>query len=84
MGRSDDKLPTFKIIKSVRKLVATLLPIVTSMKEDWVIVVPESAVVIASQFGINQVAYEFIRRGGRVRILLYDILYSIIRLYEKC
>jgi hypothetical protein len=54
------------------------------MKEDWVIVVPESAVVIASQFGINQVAYEFIRRGGRVRILLYDILYSIIRLYEKC
>jgi hypothetical protein len=53
------------------------------MKEDWVMVVPESAVVIASQFGINQAAYDFIARGGRVRVLLYDLSYPIIEIVQE-
>jgi sugar-specific transcriptional regulator TrmB len=78
-----DKVTTFKIIKNVKELVAALLPVVTSMKEDWVMVVPESAVVIASQFGINQAAYDFIARGGRVRVLLYDLSYPIIEIVQE-
>jgi len=81
--RSDDKPPTFKILKSVRELIAALLPVVNLMKEEWVMVVPESAVIIASQFGINQAAYEFIARGGRVRVLLYDISYPIIETVQE-
>lgn len=73
-----DTVTTFKIIKNVKELVAELLPVVTSMKEDWVMVVPETAVVIASQFGVNEAAYNFIARGGRVRVLLYDRSYPII------
>src|SRR5659263_435413 len=78
-----DKVTTFKIIKNVKELVAELLPVVTSMKEDWVMVVPETAVVIASQFGINQAAYDFIARGGRVRVLLYDLSYPIIEIVQE-
>ena len=78
-----DEVTTFKIIKSVKELVVVLLPVVRSMKEDWVMVVPESAVVIASQFGINQAAYEFIARGGRVRVILYDISYPIIETVQE-
>jgi sugar-specific transcriptional regulator TrmB len=78
-----DKVTTFKIIKNVKELVAALLPVVTSMKEDWVMVVPETAVVIASQFGINQAAYDFIARGGRVRVLLYDLSYPIIEIVQE-
>jgi len=78
-----DEVTTFKIIKSVKELVVVLLPVVRSMKEDWVMVVPVSAVVIASQFGINQAAYEFIARGGRVRVILYDISYPIIETVQE-
>ena len=78
-----DKLTTFKIIKNVKELVATLLPVVTSMKEEWVMVVPESAVLIASQFGINHAAYNFIARGGRVRVLLHDLSYSVIEIVQE-
>lgn len=78
-----DKVTTFKIIKNVKELVAELLPVVTSMKEDWVMVVPETAVVIASQFGVNEAAYNFIARGGRVRVLLYDLSYPIIEIVQE-
>ncbi|HEX7515222.1 MAG TPA: hypothetical protein VF393_06510 [archaeon] len=83
-GAAGDKLPTFKIIKRVRELVAALLSVVISMKEDWVIVVPESAVVIASQFGINQAAYDF--SDAEAEFASYYVTSHILslRLYEKC
>jgi len=81
--RPSDEVSTFKIIKSIKELVAAMLPILDSMQEDWVMVVPSGAAVIASQFGINEAAYEFIERGGTVRVILNDITYPIIETVQE-
>jgi len=81
--RPSDEFATFKIIKSIKELVAALLPIVGSMKQEWLIAAPESAVVIASQFGINEAAYEFIKRGGNVRVILFDVSYSVVKVVQE-
>jgi sugar-specific transcriptional regulator TrmB len=76
--RPPDEVSTFKIIKSIKELVIAMLPILDSIQEDWVMVVPSGAAVIASQFGINEAAYQFIERGGTVRVILNDITYAIV------
>jgi hypothetical protein len=47
------------------------------MQEEWLVVVPGLATVVASLFGINDAAAALIQRGGKVRTLV-DISYSII------
>ena len=81
--RPPDEVSTFKIIKSIKELVVAMLPILDSMKEDWVMVVPSGAAVIASQFGINEAAYQFIERGGTVRVILNDITYPIVETVQE-
>ena len=81
--RPSDEVATFKIIKSIKELVVAMLPILDSMHEDWVMAVPSAAAVIASQFGINEAAYQFIERGGTVRVILYDITYPIIETVQE-
>jgi sugar-specific transcriptional regulator TrmB len=76
--RPPDEVSTFKIIKSIKELVIAMLPILDSIQEDWVMVVPSGAAVIASQFGINEAAYQFIERGGTVRVILNHITYAIV------
>ncbi len=68
--RPSDDVSTFKIIKNLRELVGTMLPIVSSLKEEWLSVVPSSAVVVGYQFGIIPYAKEFIERGGKVRMIV--------------
>lgn len=75
--RPSDEVATFKIIKSIKELVVAMLPILDSMQDDWVMVVPSGAAVIASQFGINEATYQFIKRGGSVRVILNDMPYSV-------
>jgi sugar-specific transcriptional regulator TrmB len=75
--RSSDEVSTFKIIKSVKELVAAALPLLDSMQEEWLVVVPGLATIVASLFGINDAAAALIQRGGRVRTLV-DISYPII------
>jgi sugar-specific transcriptional regulator TrmB len=81
--RPSDEVSTFKIIKNIKELVVAMLPILDSMQEDWVIVVPSGAAVIASQFGINEAAYRFIERGGNVRAIFNDITYPIIKIVQE-
>jgi hypothetical protein len=81
--RPPDEVSTFKIIKSIKELVVAMLPMLDSMQEDWVMVVPSGAAVIASQFGINKAAYQFIERGGRVRVILNDITYASSKQCKK-
>jgi HTH-type transcriptional regulator, sugar sensing transcriptional regulator len=71
------EVSTFKIIKSVKELVAATIPLLDSMQEEWLVVVPGLATVIASLFGINDAAAALIQRGGKVRTLV-DISYPII------
>jgi sugar-specific transcriptional regulator TrmB len=71
------EVSTFKIIKSIKELVAAALPLLDSMKEEWLVAAPGLATIIASLFGINDAAGEFIQRGGKVRTVV-DISYPII------
>ncbi|HYA33311.1 MAG TPA: helix-turn-helix domain-containing protein [Candidatus Bathyarchaeia archaeon] len=75
--RPSDEVTTFKIIKSNKELVAAAIPLIESMKEEWLVAAPGLATVVASLFGINDAAAEFIRRGGRVRTIV-DISYPIV------
>jgi sugar-specific transcriptional regulator TrmB len=81
--RPSDEVSQFKIIKSVKELVSVMLPLLGSVHNDWIAVVPSFALMIASQFGINDAAYEFIKRGGSVRIIFNDMPYSIIALVQE-
>jgi len=75
--RSSDEVTTFKIIKSTKELVAIAVPLIDSMKEEWLVAVPGLATVVASLFGINDAAAAFIQRGGKVKTIV-DISYPII------
>ena len=72
-----DEVATFKIIKSVKELVASAIPLLESMKEEWLVAVPGLAMVVASLFGINDAAREFILREGKIRIIV-NISYPFI------
>jgi sugar-specific transcriptional regulator TrmB len=75
--RPSDEASTFKIIKSVKELVAATIPLLDSMQEEWLVVVPGLATVVASLFGVNDAAAALIQRGGKVRTLV-DVSYPII------
>jgi sugar-specific transcriptional regulator TrmB len=68
--RPSDEVTTFKIIKSTKELVTAAITLIESMKEEWLLAVPGVATVVASLFGINDAAAEFIQRRGRVRTIV--------------
>lgn len=75
--RPSDEVSTFKIVKSTKELVTVAIPLIESMKEEWLIAAPGLATVVASLFGITDAAAAFIQRGGKVRAII-DITYPII------
>jgi sugar-specific transcriptional regulator TrmB len=76
-SRSSDKASTCKIIKSIKELVTVSMPLIDSMQEEWLVAAPAYLTVIASFFGVNDAACEFIKRGGKVRAII-DISYQVI------
>ncbi len=81
--RPSDEVSTFKIIKSLKEFLAIALPSISTLKEQWDMLIPESAVLVASQFGINPFTKELIDHGGRVRILITDLPYALIPLIRE-
>lgn len=75
--RPAKEVSTFKIIKSIKELVSVAIPLIESMKDEWLLAEPALATVIASLFGINDAAREFIDRGGTVKIIV-DVSYPVI------
>jgi sugar-specific transcriptional regulator TrmB len=77
--RPSDDVSTFKIIKSIKELLAVAIPLIESIQDEWLIAIPAAAylTVIASLFGVNEVAHKFIKRGGKVRCIV-DISYQVI------
>ncbi|MGA3198778.1 MAG: helix-turn-helix domain-containing protein [Halobacteriota archaeon] len=75
--RPSDEVSTFKIIKSIKELLGVAIPLIDSLQEEWLIAAPAYMTVIASLFGVNQAASEFINRGGKVRAII-DISYQVI------
>jgi len=76
-SQSSDKASTCKIIKSIKELVTVSMPLIDSMQEEWLVAAPAYLTVIASFFGVNDAACEFIKRGGKVRAII-DISYQVI------
>ncbi len=81
--RPSDEVRTFKILKTVKEMLTAVLPIISALEEQWDMLVPESAVIIGSQFGINPFTKEFIDKGGRVRILITGFSYATIPLVRE-
>jgi sugar-specific transcriptional regulator TrmB len=75
--RPSDEVSTFKIIKSIKGLIAVAMPLIDPMQEEWLIAASAYLTVVASLFGVNDAAYEFIKRGGKVRAIV-DISYQVI------
>ena len=75
--RPSDKVSTFKIIKSIKGRIAVAIPLIDPTQEEWLIAAPAYLTVVASLFGVNDAAYEFIKRGGKVRAIV-DISYQVI------
>jgi HTH-type transcriptional regulator, sugar sensing transcriptional regulator len=75
--RPSDEVSTFKIIKSIKGLIAVAMPLIDPMQKEWLIAAPAYLTVVASLFGVNDAAYEFIKRGGKVRAIV-DISYQVI------
>jgi sugar-specific transcriptional regulator TrmB len=65
--RGSDELATFKIIKSVKELVAATSTLISSAKNGFLYIVPSEMLVITSLLGINVEAEKLIERGGYVR-----------------
>jgi sugar-specific transcriptional regulator TrmB len=77
------EVATFKIIKNLKELIATVVPAITILEKQWDMVVPEKAVIVASQFGINQFTEAFVAEGGTVRIVISDFSYAVIPMVQE-
>ena len=62
--RPSDEVATYKIIKNLKELVTTMLPILTLLEEEWLCVIPAQAAVVFFQFGMLPFTQEFIERGA--------------------
>ncbi|MGZ4936173.1 MAG: TrmB family transcriptional regulator [Halobacteriota archaeon] len=75
--RPSDEVSTFKMLKSVKELIATRITSITSIKQELLYVVPDHMLVIASAFGINEAVKDLIDNGGSARGIS-DITYSCV------
>ncbi len=75
--RPSDEVSTFKMVKTIKDLVAASITSVISVNEELLYVVPDHMLVIASQFGINAEVKNLVDNGGVARGIS-DITYSSI------
>jgi len=80
--RPSDEVSSFKILKSVKDVIAAIMPSVASTEKEWLCVVPPIALVLASLYGIIEGTKKLVERGGRVRIIT-DISYPYIELAQQ-
>ena len=81
--RPSDEVTTFKIMKSLKELLATTAPGILALKEEFFGVVTGNTVVIASLFGLNPLTQAFIEQGGRCRLLITNVSYSEIQATQE-
>ena len=80
--RPSEEVSTFKIIKSVKELVAVAASLVTSLQAGFLFVTPADTIALASLFGISEAAKKLIERGGKVRGIT-NISYPIIEAVQE-
>jgi sugar-specific transcriptional regulator TrmB len=77
--RPSDEVSTFKIIKNMKEVIANSIPVLSSSKEEWSMVVSEMMLLFSSLFAVIEGSKNFIERGGKVNIIT-DISYQYIDL----
>ncbi|MGZ7169491.1 MAG: hypothetical protein ACXVI5_08025 [Halobacteriota archaeon] len=75
--RASDDVATVKVIKTLKEFLALVMPLITSLEDEWLLAFNDAAVVVASQFGVIPLVKEFADRGGKVRGI-FDLTYPII------
>jgi hypothetical protein len=75
--RPSDEVATFKILKSIKEVIATTVPIILSAKEEFLWLSNQEGVEFSEVLGILQQEREFIERGGQCRGIT-DISYRLI------
>ncbi len=73
---------TFRILKSVRDVVNTVLPIILSAEREIVWLAPAAALLVLSRFGITDAVKEFIESGALSRGIT-DVTYSVMPLVQE-
>jgi len=72
---------SFKILKTMKDVVAITLSALASAEEDWLAVVPPILTVFSSLFFVED-DKKFIDRGGRIRFIT-DITYPYVELIQE-
>lgn len=80
--RPSDDVSTFKIIKNLKEFAATVIPILSSLENEWLNIVPARAAVVWSQFGLLPYIQECIERGAK-QYTAIDVAYPIIGTVRK-
>jgi sugar-specific transcriptional regulator TrmB len=75
--RPADEVATFKILKSIKEVAGTALPVILSAKEEFLWLSNRQGVEFSAAFGILEAEKEFIERGGKSRGIT-DITYRLI------
>jgi sugar-specific transcriptional regulator TrmB len=77
-----DEFATFKIIKSLKEDIAVAMSLINSVEKDWLMVIPEIAIVVSSLYGVTEASKKLIDRGGKIRIIT-DFSYPAIELVQQ-
>ncbi|MGZ7124283.1 MAG: TrmB family transcriptional regulator [Halobacteriota archaeon] len=77
-----DEVSTFKMLKSIKEIVSTAIPLLLSVEKEFLWIAPKEGLQLASVFGINDVVKELTERGGKTRGIT-DITYSMIPLVQE-
>ncbi len=75
--RPSDEFSTFKIIRSVKEMVAVAIPLFSTSEKEFLWVGPEFSTIVSSLYGINEAAMKLLERGGLVRGIT-DVSYQVI------
>ncbi len=77
VARPPYEVATYQIVKTLKEYLTLVMPLITSLENEWLMVINDAIVVIASQFGVLPFAQEFIERGGKARSI-FNLTYPII------
>jgi sugar-specific transcriptional regulator TrmB len=80
--RASDEVGTFKMLKNIREIVSTAIPIISSIEQEFLWIAPKEGVQLSCLFGINDLVRELSERGGKTRGIT-DITYSTIPFVQE-
>ncbi|MGZ4925656.1 MAG: TrmB family transcriptional regulator [Halobacteriota archaeon] len=80
--RAFDDVGTFKVLKNIREIVSTAIPIISSLEQEFLWIAPIEGLQLSCMFGINDLVGELSERGGKTRGIT-DITYSSIPFVQE-